>query len=115
MSKIVWGLRNLRLAAGAKRGRALSAREAAEQITEIMRAHAQRRRDAGEDIDPAKVMMGRVRLNTLELGGAASLGELEALGIADYYTGLLGRRVSTSEIMEYDPNNKRGLELSAAA
>lgn len=114
MSKIAWGLRNLRLRAGAERGHALSVREAAEGITRVMREHAQRRADKGLDIDPEKAAMGRVRLNTLELGGAASIGELEALAICEYYSALLGRKVSLSEVMEYDPNNKWAPELAAA-
>jgi hypothetical protein len=51
--------------------------------------------------------MGRVRLTNLELGGAAGIGELETLAICEYYSSILGRSVSISEVMEYDPNSKR--------
>lgn len=115
MSKIAWGLRNLRLRAGAERGEALSVREAAEGITTVMRRHAERRAvAAGSAFDPEKVRMNRVRLNTLELGDAAGISELEALAICEYYSELLGRKVSLSEVMEYDTNNKRAPELAAA-
>jgi hypothetical protein len=104
MPRIVYGARRLRFAVQGKEGVALPIQEAADGITAVMRELSRK----------PEVELTRQRLNNIELGSIAEIKGLEMLAICTYYSRRLERTVQTSEVMEYDPNNKRAPELAVA-
>ena len=89
MGKIVSKLRHLRLEYQLKIGRSVPVGEVADAVG-----------------------FSRNRLTSFELGKVdrVSLDELERL--CSFYGTGLGRMVNTDEILQYEPNNKRALEIA---
>lgn len=91
MAKIKYGARSLRLELQAKEDRLISIQEVADAV-----------------------QLDRSRLNKIELGMVREIKPDELVALCAYYTQHLGRLVDTNEIMGFDPNNKRALDLAAA-
>ena len=58
--------------------------------------------------------LDRYRLSRIELGDIKAVKPEELAAICAFYTGRLGRLIDTNDVMGYDPNNIRALELAAA-
>lgn len=58
--------------------------------------------------------MDRSRVSRIEQGKIKEIKPDEFVALRVFYSQQLGRLVSTNEILEFDPNNKRAIELAVA-
>ena len=56
----------------------------------------------------------RKRLTALELGNFDEVSNRELIAFCEFYSRMLGRSVNVGDLLGYDPNSKRGLELVVA-
>lgn len=91
MAKIRYGARSLRLELQHKEARQIPMQEVAEATG-----------------------LDRSRINKIELGMVREIKPDELVALCAYYSEKLGRLVDTNEIMGYDPNNTRALDLAVA-
>lgn len=68
-------------------------------------------------VEEAGKAMGfsRKRLTALELGNFDEISNSELIAFCSFYSKVLERSVSISDLLEYDPNNKRGFELAGVS
>ena len=60
------------------------------------------------------VSVHRKRLTALELGNFDEVSNRELIAFCEFYSRMLGRSVNVGDLLGYDPNSKRGLELVVA-
>jgi DNA-binding Xre family transcriptional regulator len=59
--------------------------------------------------------MDRFRLSRIETGNIKEIKPVELAVLCAFYTERLGRVIDTNEILGFDPNNKRALDLASLA
>jgi transcriptional regulator with XRE-family HTH domain len=91
VAKIKYNARLLRVELQQKEGRNVTIQEVAEAL--------------GVD---------RYRLSRIELGNIKEIRPEELIALCSFYTARLGRVVDTNDVLEFDPNNRRALDLVAA-
>jgi DNA-binding Xre family transcriptional regulator len=91
MAKITSRARQLRLDYAQRIGRTVTVEEVAEAVG-----------------------ISRAQLSKIENGQTGRIDFDTLAGLCRFYSQVLERFVTTNDVLEYDPNNKRGLESVAA-